>query len=945
MTGIGTAFTSLFNAGDYVVVSNALVNDVHQVISVVNDTVIIMDSNSTVGILNTANVVRYFPPNVMVPFGARSWLSANLNSNAAVLTLNFGGRFTGTAIGNVGISYSAQRTNVSPGTKLADRNNIIIINTANHVANSIGPWCIGVPDVVRLRGVWLVDSDDTAVMPDAVDISQSFYIDNNGTPDMVGQAYLYRAPSSQVNLSNQYLLCEFDFANNYIQSFYTTDSYTTANSNTVFNNDMLTTDLLGDTLTTWEIPEFSSQGQYYDMMDWFDFRPLGRTTANLTTVGYNPNTSTAVDTTVDHKFPMPGSVLTANISYYLPRIDAAVVDSTGNILDIQGAPDKIPTAPSTPNNSMLIDQLLIPAYPNIPQNPSAAVINAITTSMGSGGPNMTRITSSMIKSVLSTAPSQSTQPPGYTMANIGELERRIEALEYYVSLNSLEILITQQAIPSSVAANVDRFQYGFYADDFSTTDFANVADPEWAATIYTNRDECFPKSDIINLPHELIGWPAFTEFLYVNQPLASYPPAPPPVANVPVANVPVTNVPVTNVPSNVGPPVPCMMWVNTIIGYTNVTINVVSNTVTNTVTNTCSGHEHCPGHCNDVCTIYLCNTNYSNCVLHYCGQGNHTIYQGPDKDDCTTVVATPANCVPVNANDVAICKTNKFLTSECRISTNVAPRLTQTKMCVFQDGTAACGKIEFSHDASKGSCYQIHTGGDTNCYKCNTTPTTRTCTHWKYQVTYPIWSNNYVDCSNTGGTPPPAPVPCPNVQSNTVAYPNVCSNSHQCNNYPCKKSCDVDKCKKTCSNNDPCNQPTETCISFKESGCKPGHTYSFFCEQENCGSQCKPKPVPVSNNCIVTPPTCGQKGDPICADSNGHCDFDFYYSERCRGTGNNNCMTNYEESPQKLPVCTQTGSKKCVIQDITDTTQPPRVRYFTCNYPQSNASATPCSNT
>ena len=201
---------------------------------------------------------------------------------------------------------------------------------------------------------------------------------------------------------------------------------------------MLTTDLLGDTLTTWEIPEFSSQGQYYDMMDWFDFRPLGRTTANLTTVGYNPNTSVAVDTTVDHKFPMPGSVLTANISYYLPRIDAAVVDSTGNILDIQGAPDKIPTAPSTPNNSMLIDQLLIPAYPNIPQYRSAAVINAITTSMGSGGPNMTRITSSMLKSVLSTAPSQSTQPQGYTMANIGELERRIEALEYYVSLNSLK---------------------------------------------------------------------------------------------------------------------------------------------------------------------------------------------------------------------------------------------------------------------------------------------------------------------------------------------------------------------------------------------------------------------------------------------------------------------------------------------------------------------------
>ena len=56
----------------------------------------------------------------------------------------------------------------------------------------------------RSAFTWSVVSglDDTTVMPDAVDVSQSFYIDNNGTPDMVGQAYLYRTPSSQVNLTN-----------------------------------------------------------------------------------------------------------------------------------------------------------------------------------------------------------------------------------------------------------------------------------------------------------------------------------------------------------------------------------------------------------------------------------------------------------------------------------------------------------------------------------------------------------------------------------------------------------------------------------------------------------------------------------------------------------------------------------------------------------------------
>jgi hypothetical protein len=56
-------------------------------------------------------------------------------------------------------------------------------------------------------------------------------------------------------------------------------------------------------------------------------------------------------------------------------------------------------------------------------------------------------------------------------------------------------------------------------------------------------------------------------------------------------------------------------------------------------------------------------------------------------------------------------------------------------------------------------------------------------------------------------------------------------------------------------------------------------------------------------------------------------------------------MTNYETCPQKVPVCTNKGSKQCVIQDITDTTQAPRVRTFNCNYPESNTAATPVSNT
>ena len=50
-----------------------------------------------------------------------------------------------------------ERRAVEAGTKIANRKQYVKIRTANAVQTTVGPWCVGVPDVIRLRGVYLGD--------------------------------------------------------------------------------------------------------------------------------------------------------------------------------------------------------------------------------------------------------------------------------------------------------------------------------------------------------------------------------------------------------------------------------------------------------------------------------------------------------------------------------------------------------------------------------------------------------------------------------------------------------------------------------------------------------------------------------------------------------------------------------------------------------------------
>src|ERR1019366_5627093 len=83
----------------------------------------------------------------------------------------------------------------------------------------------------------------------------------------------------------------------------------------------------------------------------------------------------------------------------------------------------------------------------------------------------------------------SLQPSVYTMKDIGTLEERIKNLEAMVLINELN---------NSIQNQESGIVYGFFADDFSTYDFADQSNPSYNASIVNN--ELQPKTTQLNLP-------------------------------------------------------------------------------------------------------------------------------------------------------------------------------------------------------------------------------------------------------------------------------------------------------------------------------------------------------------------------------------------------------------------------------------------------------------
>ena len=531
VVGTGTTFLTDLRAGDFVeIAANSTVYQIARVQSVVNNTLFIMGSNNSFA-NGTSGVYRTFPKNVPVPFGYRSGLSANVDTNQNILTLNFGTAFGSVTSANVTVGVNIQRTNVSELTKTPNRSRFVKLCTSNNAGSTIGPWCLGVPDIFRLRGVYIGNSSVSNTGTNSI---TSFFVDHNQNPDYLDLGYLYIAPKNNVSLgANDYILVEFDHFTSSGAGFYDTVSYVSSNTAQRVLVDSQPLSNLTSTINSFEIPEvFDNKGYDYDLIQYFDFRPIVSNTVSVgTTPGgapLNPSNTVSFGNTRsqsnENKFPLPGTQFLCNIEEYIGRTDSVIVSSDGTINVLNGKPDSDVNkryAPTVPPSSLKLTDLVVPSYPNLPIVRGVNINQILNTFVMNGRFLKLRSDTKAITKPRSAAGSVFDVPRVYTMADIGHLERRLQDVEYYVSLNMLEANVMSQAIASSIDPSLNRFKFGFFADDLSTYAFSDRENPSYSAYIEDNA--AVPEKMTWDVYfNNAIGGADFIDFMVVNQENATW---------------------------------------------------------------------------------------------------------------------------------------------------------------------------------------------------------------------------------------------------------------------------------------------------------------------------------------------------------------------------------------------------------------------------------------
>lgn len=180
------------------------------------------------------------------------------------------------------------------------------------------------------------------------------------------------------------------------------------------------------------------------LRDTIDFRPV----RNDSDTGFDQGTVGVLKS---------GNNVTADYSYYLPRVDALVLSKTGTISLINGQSALYPKQPAIPVDSIVLYYFYNSAY--------------------GGNPNQTVTVVSVPQK-------------GYTMADINNLENRIARLEDYTSYTLLEKSTAELDIKDQQGYNM--FKNGFLVESFNDVGLGDVSDPDYRCFINSSTNELYP---------------------------------------------------------------------------------------------------------------------------------------------------------------------------------------------------------------------------------------------------------------------------------------------------------------------------------------------------------------------------------------------------------------------------------------------------------------------
>ena len=169
-----------------------------------------------------------------------------------------------------------------------------------------------------------------------------------------------------------------------------------------------------------------------------------------------------------NELPQPADTVQADVSYYNARNDKVVVDIHSRINVVLGDEGLNPSFNKHPDNTLELFRLRL--------NPYTLDYKDVQ--------------------------SKRIEHKHYTMADIGLIEKRLDNLEEVTSLSLLELDTANIAVLDSDGR--DRAKSGFFVDNFSTHNFADLSDPNYAAAIDPQFKYMRPRGnvDAINLAYD-----------------------------------------------------------------------------------------------------------------------------------------------------------------------------------------------------------------------------------------------------------------------------------------------------------------------------------------------------------------------------------------------------------------------------------------------------------
>lgn len=473
VTGTSTTFNTL-SIGRYVSIGNSTSNSISQIVGITNATSMTVSPAPTVT-YSSADVRLAVPQYQPIPLA-----SANVDVGRTTLTANVGFAIpstTVTALASVVVTPTA-------AAKTVTRSSSARLTLSTNAGGTVGPWCLGHADIIRLGGVYRGSNTTfTEASPSIVDITNDFYIDNNQTPDATGLGYLYQKATAQNAITSaHHLLVVFDVVRSSTTEVRTVSSYPI--------NDAVVLASLPNHINTLELPEVNGTNQYYDVRDAIDFRPLAANTVavqtnhaiapvNPTEPAYSARYSGSV------RFPAPDTTVSAAIEYYLPRNDLVVASSNGSITVVSGQPGTN-QFPDQPTKSIIINKLVVPPYPSLPVALSSDMAKLADTKIASDKYANRRLAGYTVSTTLTARQISEQQPKRYRMADIGAIDRRMQAVEYSLSLSLAEAQTGKRNIPSVNDQDTDRFKFGFFVDSFADAVRTDTINPQYTATIVNN---------------------------------------------------------------------------------------------------------------------------------------------------------------------------------------------------------------------------------------------------------------------------------------------------------------------------------------------------------------------------------------------------------------------------------------------------------------------------